>query len=153
MRRKFLLFILPSLFLNGCVNKEGQQNLSSNTQEKTETIGLISYDYEELEEKLIQWDDIEGIDLNHFYVYFFSRTCNHCQRIKNLVIPNLLKRKIFFACEASGEHVLCGDQRYGPLSQINFCILGYPTIVEFKNWAVVKYANGENEVLSLLNTK
>lgn len=153
MRRKFLLLTLPILLLTSCRSDKTSQEGFSSYQSSSETFGLINYQYEELGDKLIYWEDVPRIELSHYYVYFFSRTCGHCENIRNLVIPNLLKRKIFFACEASNSTVLCNHQNYGSFSQIDFCIIGYPTIIEVKNWAVIRYANGENEVLSFLNTK
>ena len=153
MRRIFILTFLPILFLNGCVDKKESQDSPNTSNFSSETYGLISYEYEDLGEKLIFWDDVPNIGLVHYYVYFFSRTCGHCQRIKDLVIPNLLKRKIYFACESSREHVFCSITPKGNFGEIDFCIPGYPTIIEIKNWAIVKSVSGENEVLSFLNTK
>ena len=153
MRRFFILTFLPILLLNGCVDKKESQDSYNTNNNSSETYGLISYEYEELGEKLIFWDDVPNISLTHYYVYFFSRTCGHCQRIKDLVIPNLLKRKIYFACEAAREHVICSTTPKGIFGEIDFCIAGYPTIIEVKNWAIVKSASGENEVLSFLNSK
>ena len=153
MRRKFVILLLPALLLSGCVDNNTQNVSSGEIVSTTETVGLINYEYEDLGEKLIYWDDIPNMELPHYYVYFFSRTCNHCQHIKNLVIPILLRKRIFFACESSKEHRVCSNQFYGDIKTIDYCILGYPTIIEIKNGSIVRYANGENEVLSLLNTK
>lgn len=153
MRRFFILTFLPILLLAGCVDKKEQQDSSKTGATSSETFGLISYEYEDLGDKLIFWDDVPNVGLPHYYVYFFSRTCGHCQRIKDLVIPNLLRRKIYFACESSREHLFCSVTSKGLFGEIDFCIAGYPTIIEVKNGAIVKSVSGENEVLSFLNSK
>lgn len=153
MREKFLFLFLIVVTLAGCTNNSLSTDSSAKEGFSNETCGLINYEYEELEDKLVYWDDVPNINLNHYYVYFFSRTCSHCERIRNLVIPNLLHRRIFYACEASNQTKICGLQPKGSFDEIDFCILGFPTIVEVKDWCVVKYVNGENEVLSFLNTK
>lgn len=153
MGRKLFLFSLVAFGLSSCF-QPGLENTSFTINvQSSEDLGLIKYEYEDLNEKLITWTDVFSIELNHFYVYFFSRTCGHCERIKNLVIPNLLKRRIYYACEATEEHQICYNPQMGSLTQIDFCIKGYPTIVEIQNWALVRYASGENEVLSFLNSK
>ena len=152
MRRFFLILFLSAFLVTGCKGNQ-QANSSVNFSTSISNDPLIVYEYEELEEKLISWDDIYQIELSHFYVYFFSRTCGHCQRIKNLVIPILLRRKIYYACEMSKEHNICSTPKLGHLKEVDLCIIGYPTIIEIKNGAFVKYASGENEVLSFLNSK
>ena len=153
MRKFFVPFFLLSLILTGCKNNSTGISSSLNMQNTTETNRTVEYNYEDLGEKLIYWDDVPIINLDHYYVYFFSRTCNHCQRIKNLVIPILLKRRIYYGCEASSEHQICSVTMIGKIGEIDFCILGYPTIIEIKNREVIHNVSGENEVLSFLNSK
>ena len=153
MKRKLLVLSLAALLVTACVSPQTSDSSFLIKVESSETVGLVEYEYEDLNEKLIKWSDIYTIERNHFYVYFFSRTCGHCERIKNLVIPMLLNRRIYYACEASEEHQICYNPEMGHLTQIDFCIRGYPTIVEIQNWALVRYASGENEVLSFLNSK
>ena len=148
-----MLLALIAMTLASCTNNSSNEGTSLATISENETKGLINYKYEDLGDKLIYWEDIPNINLNHYYVYFFSRTCSHCERIRNLVIPNLLSRRIYYACETSNQSKLCGLQPKGSFDVIDFCILGYPTIIEVKDWCVVKYVNGENAVLSFLNTK
>lgn len=153
MRKFFVSFFLLSLILTGCKNNSIGISSSLNTPNTTETNGMIEYNYEDLGEKLINWDDVPIINLDHYYVYFFSRTCNHCQRIKNLVIPILLERQIYYGCEASSEHQICSVIMIGKINKIDFCILGYPTIIEIENREVIHNVSGENEVVSFLNSK
>lgn len=150
MKKNFGLVCLLSITLVGCVKKSGTSALLT-TSSKVDISIEISYEYDDLEEKIIYWDEIPLIDLNEFYVYFFSRTCIHCQNIKEQVIPMILKHTNYFACEASNEFEFCAIQPTGNLNEINFCIIGYPTAVYFKNGCVITYANGEKEVLTLLS--
>lgn len=147
-----LVLVLSMLLISGC-KKEQATDISQVEISSSENFGLINYQYEELGDKLIYWNEIYLFNLDHFYVYFFSRTCGHCEKIRNLVLPILLKRRIYFACEASNEHKICMYPETGNLNEISLCILGYPTIAEFKSGSLVKYASGENEVLSFLNSK
>lgn len=153
MRKFFVPFFLLSLIFTGCKNNSTGISSSLNKANTTETNWTVEYNYEDLGKKLIYWDDVPIINLDHYYVYFFSRTCNHCQRIKNLVIPILLKRHIYYGCEASSEHQICSVTMIGKIGEIDFCILGYPTIIEIKNREVIHNVSGENEVLSFLNSK
>lgn len=150
MKKNFGLVCLLAIALVGCVKKSDTSVLLT-TSSKADISIKISYEYDDLEEKIIYWDEIPLVDLNEFYVYFFSRTCVHCQKIKQQVIPLILKHNNCFACESSNEFEFCALQPTGNLKEIDFCIIGYPTAVYFKRGCVITYANGENEVLALLS--
>lgn len=152
MGKYCLFFILPIAFVSSCV-KTRKDTTSFAVQTSQESIGLINYEYEDLGSRLILWDDVAYLGHYHYFVYFFSRTCGHCQKIKNLIIPMLLDREFSYACESSNEHRYCSDPKLGPFNKIDFCILGYPTMIEVKNGELVDYASGENEVLSFFNSK
>ena len=151
MRKIFGLVFLIPVMLCGCVKKTDTSNLSSTSLISNSESMHTNYDYDDISEQIVYWDEIPLIDLNEFIVYFFSRTCGHCQSIKQQVIPIILSRSNIFACEASNEFVFCNIQPIGKLDEIDFCIIGYPTAVYFKNGSVILYANGEKEVLGLLN--
>ena len=151
MRIKIVTLLSLSLFLTGCVSKEdsSQTSFIDNSGDKSES--KLAYDYADLDGHFVFWDDVIHLDVLHYYVYFFSRTCGHCEIIKSHVLPFILSTEYAYACEASSEHKLCTNPSTGPLDQINFCILGYPTIVEIKSRMLVRYASGESEVLEFLN--
>lgn len=114
--------------------------------------GLINYEYEDLGDKLVSWENISLIDREHYYVYFFSRTCSHCQRIKNLMIAKLLERRIYYACEVTNSVRFCSEMT-DDVPPPRICIIGYPSIVEVKYLEVVKNVAGADEVLSFINSK
>lgn len=150
---KYCLFlILPILSLSGCVKtKKDQTSFAKQTSSKTSV--FINYEYEDLGNRLVLWDDIPHLGHEHYFVYLFSRTCGHCQRIKNLMIPMIIEREFCYACETSNEHRICADPETGSFLEIDFCILGYPTMIEVKSGELIDFASGENEVLTFFNLK
>ena len=152
MGKYCLIFILPAILLTSCL-KSDKEETSFALQTSSEYIGPINYEYEDLGNRLILWDDVSYIGHFHYFVYFYSRTCGHCQKIKNLIIPMIIEREFCYACEASNEHQICSKPQTGLFSEIDFCILGYPTMIEVLNGELVDFASGENEVLSFFNSK
>lgn len=148
--RKFFYLILFIPLLCSCEISGS----STNTQQATTSDGpgLINYEYEDLGSKLVSWEDISLIDKEHYYVYFFSRTCSHCQRIKNLVIAKFLERRIYYACEVTNSVRYCSEMT-SDVPSPRICIIGYPSIVEVKYLEVVKNVAGAEEVLSFINSK
>ena len=123
MRIKIVTLLSLSLFLTGCVSKEdsSQTSFIDNSGDKSES--KLAYDYADLDGHFVFWDDVIHLDVLHYYVYFFSRTCGHCERIKSHVLSFILSTEHAYACEASSDHEFCTNPSTGPLDQINFCIL------------------------------
>lgn len=114
--------------------------------------GLINYEYEDLGDKLVSWENVSLIDREHYYIYFFSRTCSHCQRIKNLMIAKLLERRIYYACEVTNSVWFCSEMT-NDVPPPRICIIGYPSIIEVKYLEVINNVAGADEVLSFINSK
>lgn len=144
MRKFLLLTILPIFVFSKCDSGSGKiSTLEINSIE-------IAKDYDDLGRNLVSWEEIFSFDLKHFYVYFFSRTCSHCLNLKKSILYVISVNEEFFACESNGKHKFCNFPLVGEFDAVDFCIVGYPSIVEFKNNEIVNNIVGETAVLEFL---
>ena len=104
MRYFLKLLTIFSLFcLTGCVEENEQvsfRNSYSSTQLEVER------DYSEIADKKIHFADVFSIDKDSYYVYFYSRTCSHCQNLKNFIIEKSVERNDLYFVESSNEVML-----------------------------------------------
>lgn len=148
MKTKFLIFILP-IACAGCSFNE--------KDEKTETqlieTPVINHEYSELDDRHILWDEIFDQQLNEYFVYFYSLTCNHCELLKNEIIEIGLNRDDVFFVKGNSQVVLKNDVYYtiGAGNVGDFAILGYPSLVKIMNGICIKNVAGKTQILNLLS--
>ena len=138
-----LLFLLPLLMLGSC-NKEDEKtkpNYPSYTN-------VDIYSYSDVKDKEILYSNIFGIEQSSYYVYFYSRTCSHCNDLKPFIIPMIVDRNDIYLVEASEQVVILEDVSItiGVSSIENFGILGYPSLVKIEEKVVTKNIAGINPI-------
>ena len=141
--RKFL-FLLPLVMLGSCTPEEEKSNPNSNPLYINEDV----YSYSDVKGKEILYSNIFGIELDSYYVYFFSKTCSHCDNLKPFMVPKIQDRKDIFIVEASEQVVFLEDVSVtiGVSSIENFGILGYPSLVKIEEKVVTKNIAGINPI-------
>lgn len=154
MKQKFIYLFLPAVTaLTGCFPKAIQNESSIVNFYSSQTSYLRNYEYSEISNYLIIWNDIFFINKTEFYVYFFSKTCSHCERLKNAMIPVILNHEEFFACESSHDHIIEMDAetRIG-IPDIELTIRGYPTLIYIENKIIKMNIAGEKQITNFLTT-
>lgn len=147
--KKTLLFILLTI-LCSCVPVEKGTTKQSRT---SEILYSIEHSYSEIYRLKIKWSQVFEIDLDHYFVYFYSKTCSHCQNLKNYVIEVALKTEAIFFVEASDDVILKNSAKpqFNSTSAEIFAISGYPSIAEISNKICVRNVSGEEQILPILN--
>ena len=138
-----LLFLLPILFLVSCDVVEEPENMDYSSYTSAET-----YSYSDVKDKEILYSNIFGVKSNSYYVYFYSRTCSHCNDLKSFIIPKIIERSDIYLVEASEQVTIVEDisLTIGASSIENFGILGYPSLVKIDEKVVSKNIAGINPI-------
>lgn len=144
-----ILLIATAILASGCQN-ESKKSTSKNFEIISES---ISHSYDEITDFRISWTRVFEIDLDDYYVYFFSLTCGHCAQLKDFIIEEALREENIYFVEASEEMVFLKDveQTIGLNSLEGFGILGFPSIVKIGNHIVCKNIAGVSSIKNELS--
>lgn len=147
MNKKILL--LPFLLTSACTKKENVISFSSVSIRNSST---ISHEYTEINNLIISWDEIFEMKDENYFVYIFSRTCSHCQSMKNEIIEFAINFSSIYFVEDSEKIVFKNDIKYtiGLTSAENLAIVGFPTLLEIKDKILVKNAAGKEKIFEVL---
>lgn len=148
MRKNIFCLILIS-FITGCSFLKQEEKIVIND----EIIPEVDHDYDEVKEYQLSWDSIFDVELDTYYVYFYSLTCSHCSMLKNEIIEEALERKDIYFVKGSNKDVLRTDINYTIGAEIvgDFAIVGYPSLVKIEHGKVVKNVAGNSQILILLS--
>ena len=143
MKGKILLLAIPFLF--SCA--------STSKQEKDPIIPHHSY--EEVSDKMISWLDVfnKGED---YCVYFFSRTCQYCDSIRDEVIEISLTHKtpVYFC----NDNAIVTDKYLDVKTTIGmgdineFRIKGFPSIIKINNQLVNEHCPGKSATINFIRS-
>lgn len=138
---KWFMVLLPALCCCG-MNIEQPQN-----EIKEVEIG-IDRSYEEVSNYELVWETIFDIEEEHYYVYFYSTTCNHCLEIKNYIIEKALSRGDIYFVKGTSKDNLTNDSKklIGAENPNDFYILGYPTLGLISNKKCTKNLSGTTQI-------
>ena len=143
MRNFFKLALLTtaSIGLSSCVfNREEQIKKD--------------YDYEDVSKLQIDWKNAFSLTKTQYFLYFYSKTCGHCEQIKNSIIEYALSSiDDFYFVEYVEEIPLTTniELTIGAESWDDFAIRGTPSLAKIENKKVVCNLCGTNDILSFLN--
>ena len=135
-------YLLLAVALSSCFSNAQPYKTSSKPSSSSNT--LIELSYDDVKGKTIFWSNIFSIDSDDYYVYFFSKTCSHCQNLKQFIIEKALARGDIYFVESSDEDVFVKDVSItiGLTSIEGFGILGYPSLVEIVEKTITKNIAG-----------
>ena len=125
-------------------------SLTKQTKEK-EIENIVveeDYDYSDVSDYDLTWETIFDVDVEKYYVYFYSLTCSHCLQLKNFIIKSALERKDIYFVKSSNKDHLTNDSKklIGAENPENFYILGYPTLVQIKDLKCIKNLAGISQI-------
>ncbi len=146
------LKILPFIFLAqmpSCApNKSGNVTITFEEISEQE----VNHDYVEISQFRIAWNETFDQELDEYFVYYFSMTCSHCQKLKNFIIEKALERGDIFFVEASADDVIKNSviSTFNSSSAEFLAILGYPSLVKISHKILVENVAGDDAILGLL---
>lgn len=147
-RKSLILFVI---LLTGCFSNESTTSKSSTRP--IPTILTSEYDYDDVKDKTIYWSNIFSITNDDYYVYFFSKTCSHCQSLKDFVVKKAIERGDIYFVESSDQDIFLKDvsSTIGLTSVEGFGILGHPSLIEITNKTIIKNIAGIQPIRSELS--
>ena len=148
MRNYFSSIVFfPCLF--ALISCKGESSSSDLNQQN------IEHSYDEISEWEITWKDTFSMLNPHYFVYFYSPTCSHCTRIKDVIIEYALDNESMYFIRFNDEVVVSGDVSgtIGLTSVENLSILGTPALLEVNDKVLETNIAGEKAILDHLNLK
>ena len=141
---KLSLFI-TSLSLTSCFSKGSASSSFSNSLDVTSE---REFTYVDVIDMTISWNDIFSIERDNYYVYFYSRTCLHCNELKQFVIEMALNRDDIYFVEACSDikYIKENETNLGVSSIDEFGIRGYPSLIKIEAGEVTKNLVGSAQI-------
>lgn len=139
MKLKSFFFIF--IFLCSC---------SSNEEVSTDKNKQIVYGYDDVMNYQILFDDIFSQNENLYFVYIYSKTCGHCNQIKNDILKyRLEENKPLYFLEYNESIPISDDvsSTINSKSIFDVCILGTPTLLTIYEKTLVSNVAGTNKIL------
>lgn len=129
-----LTFTLLSL---SCANKE-----------------LKTYDYNDVIEKKIRWNEIFFAANIEYFVYIYSNNCGHCNNIKQEIIRFILD-DIYptYLVEFNSNIPISTsiDDTIGVSDYVDVKIKGTPTLLKIENHILTMNIAGENQISTVID--
>lgn len=143
--------LLIATTLTSCFSGEPTSTKSSGSSFLTTSSDLLTYD--DVKDKMIFWSNVFAIDNDAYYVYFFSKTCTHCQNLKPFILEQAVKRDDIYFVEESKEVVFVKDTSItiGLSSIDGLGILGYPSLIKIEEKRLTKNLAGIPSIRSELS--
>lgn len=128
-------------------------SVSSQIKLTSFTSEIVNHDYSEISDYRIIWNNIFNIDSNDYFVYFYSRNCSHCEKLKNWVIEKRLNGTEIYFIEDSKDIILVKDVKFtiGASSAEKIGILGFPSMLKITNHLIEINVAGEEQIKTELN--
>ena len=144
MRKIFLLMGLVILLM-GCKKSV----TSSETVSSSET---VIYDYDVVQDKMIDWNNLFSIEKDKYSVYIYSTRCGHCNEIKQDVISHALNDDSFYFVEYNQSIPITDniEPTIGKSSVEDISILGTPTLLVIENKILIKNIAGAKAILEAI---
>lgn len=137
---KKLLF-LPTLLFLLC-----------NCSAKKQT-SVIEYDYSDVSDLTICWNEVLSVSKNEYFVYIYSSTCGHCNEIKQEVISFALRNYGDLYFVSFNKDIPIINDRNKPLEKDNvddFGIVGTPSMFRIIEHVVKENYVGKKEIVETL---
>lgn len=114
----------------------------------------VYLDYKDISnENYILWEEILNFPFT-YYVYIFSHTCPHCERIKDKILSFFMHRDsdTFYLVEGTKEIPKTNTpiESIGKSKLEDIAIQGYPTLMQMEEQEVKMLWTGESEIISYI---
>jgi len=112
----------------------------------------VSYDYSDVNKFSLIWSEIFSVELDEYYVYFYSTTCSHCMDLKDFIIEKAIKRGDIYFVRSSSLDQFTEDpnKSIGAENPGEIWILGYPTLLKIENKICTKSFAGNDKIINEL---
>ena len=146
---KKAVFLLPLICMIGCQEKQK----STDNYVEPNVFVEVERNYSEIQDYELFWETIFDVDLESYYVYFYSLTCSHCNEIKNYIIKKALDQRNIYFVKASSKDQITSDPKMQKYAENpgDIWILGHPTLIKILNKKCVKYFTGTTQIKYELN--
>ena len=143
MKGKILLLAIPLLF--SC----------SSTKQQESDPKIPHHSYEDVSDKMVNWQDVftKG---DGYCVYFFSRTCQYCDAIRDEIIEiSLTHRTPVYFCNDNAivrDKYLDVKTTLGMDDITEFRIKGFPSIIKVTNQVINEHCPGKSATLNFIRS-
>mgnify|MGYP001167468732 CR=1 FL=1 len=114
------------------------------------SVPSMTYTYDEIETRIIPWENLFDVEESHYYTLVFSKSCQHCLAIEERVIRYALSdsQPPLFFIEATPD-IPKGTSisaTLGATSVEAVYVLGWPTLLEIEEATLVSHVAGEKAI-------
>ncbi len=117
------------------------------------TVAAIEYDYSDVSNLTICWNDILSLSKDDYYVYIYSSTCGHCNEIKQEVISFALRNYGDLYFVSFNKDIPIINDRNEPLEKDSvgdLGIVGTPSMFRIIEHVVKENYVGKKEIVETL---
>jgi hypothetical protein len=117
------------------------------------TVAAIEYDYSDVSNLTICWNDILSLSKDDYYVYIYSSTCSHCNEIKQEVISFALRNYGDLYFVSFNKDIPIINDRNEPLEKDSvgdLGIVGTPSMFRIIEHVVKENYVGKKEIVETL---
>ena len=139
---KKLIIPITCLLLIGCNNK----NKSISEEEK-------KFDYVDVSERSIKWEQLFEPKDEFYYTYVYSTTCPHCNDIKQKVIYKSINNEENIYFIEYTKDIPIGTNIFDYIGQSNYenvGLIGVPTLMEISDHVITNIFVGSKEIIKTL---
>ncbi len=147
--KKILALTSLSFLLSGCSFFSKDNSSVNNSGISNE----VQHNYNEIKNKKLAWNYLFFDSDTPYYVYCYSLTCSHCNKIKNRVIEHALKNHNFYFYEDSNSTCFSDeiDKTIG-INDVKYLVIkGFPSLLKIEEKTLQKNLCGEDKILNELN--
>lgn len=127
--------------------------ISCNNKAKSISEDEIKYDYVDVSERSIKWEQLFEPEDESYYTYVYSTTCPHCNEIKQKVIyKSISNEENIYFIEYTND-IPIGTNIYDYIGQNNYenvGLIGVPTLMEISNHVITNIFVGSKEIIKTL---
>ena len=127
---------------------------SSQREEVAQANEQKPLNYSDFQELKLEWKDLFSPAKSQYFVYFYSNSCQHCEKIKEDVLTTIsMNRELFYLTEYSNEIPIGFNvmETLGKEKIEEVYIMGTPSLIEISNHYVALNIAGENEILDYMS--
>ncbi len=117
------------------------------------TVAAIEYDYSDVSNLTICWNDILSFSKDDYYVFIYSSTCGHCNEIKQEVISFALRNYGDLYFVSFNKDIPIINDRNEPLEKDSvgdLGIVGTPSMFRIIEHVVKENYVGKKEIVETL---
>lgn len=125
----------------------------SGLKDEEKTIEEHKKDYDDYSEFTIQWSSLFDMKEDFYHVYFFNKTCGHCNRIKDdiFTLADYAKPEFYFCEYNEGIPIKsCVTETIGVSSIDGAFICGTPSLITINKKKIEKNLCGEKAITSYI---